>query len=347
MSGITPLTKVGAYSAAKAAVANFTRWLAVHFSRTGVRVNALAPGFFMTEQLKFLHIDERTGEYTPRARKVVAHTPLMRYGEPEELLGTMIWLLSDASKFVTGERGSCRWRLLGVHHLGRRGAPRHLRRIDPMNSPYTPPVEMPDRPIHKVLEGQKALVTGASKGLGEGVAIALAKAGADVLVNYYSDRAGAERVVKEIEKTGTRAFLFKADVAKEPEVLAMFAFMKEKLGRIDILVNNSGIQMNASFDQMTIQQWERVIGINLTGQFLCAREAVRAFKRQGIDRKISSAMGKIIFMSSVHDVIPWAGHVNYAAAKGGIMMLMKSAGQELAPLKIRMNSLSPAPCAHR
>ena len=210
-----------------------------------------------------------------------------------------------------------------------------------MKSAYTPPVEMPDRPIHKVLEGQKALVTGASKGLGEGVAIALAKAGADVLVNYYSDRAGAERVAKEIEKSGKRAFLFQADVSKEREVLAMFAFMKEKLGRIDILVNNSGVQLNASFDQMTIEQWERVIGINLTGQFLCAREAVRAFKRQGIDRKISCAMGKIIFMSSVHDVIPWAGHVNYAAAKGGIMMLMKSAGQELAPLKIRMNSLSP------
>jgi glucose 1-dehydrogenase len=210
-----------------------------------------------------------------------------------------------------------------------------------MNAAYTPPVEMPDRPIHKVLEGQKALVTGASKGLGEGVAIALAKAGADVLVNYYSDRAGAERVGTEIEKAGRRAFLFKADVAHEAEVRAMFAFMKEKLGRIDILINNSGIQMNASFDQMTIEQWDRVIGINLTGQFLCAREAVRAFKRQGIDRKISSAMGKIIFMSSVHDVIPWAGHVNYAAAKGGIMMLMKSAGQELAPLKIRMNSLSP------
>ncbi len=210
-----------------------------------------------------------------------------------------------------------------------------------MKSAYTPPVEMPDRPIHKVLEGQQALVTGASKGLGEGVAIALAKAGADVLVNYYGDREGAERVVKEIEKVGRRAFPFKADVSQEPEVLAMFAFMKEKLGRIDILVNNSGIQMNASFDQMTIEQWNRVIGINLTGQFLCAREAVRAFKRQGIDRRISSAMGKIIFMSSVHDIIPWAGHVNYAAAKGGIMMLMKSAGQELAPLKIRMNSLSP------
>lgn len=103
MAGVTPLTKVVAYSAAKAAVANVTKWLAVHFSRTGVRVNALAPGFFMTEQLKFLHIDQKTGEYTPRAQKTVAHTPLGRYGEPAELVGTAVWLLSSASRFVTGD----------------------------------------------------------------------------------------------------------------------------------------------------------------------------------------------------------------------------------------------------
>jgi glucose 1-dehydrogenase len=206
---------------------------------------------------------------------------------------------------------------------------------------YSPPNEMPPAPIHKVLKGQKALVTGASKGLGEAIAIGFAQAGADVLLNYYSDEDGARRTAETIERHGGKAVIFKADVAKEDEVKAMFECMIATFGRIDICVPNSGIQLNARLDEMTMDQWQGVIGTNLTGMFLCAREAVRAFKRQGIDRKISYAMGKVIFMSSVHDIIPWAGHVNYAAAKGGIMMLMKSAAQELAPLKIRMNSLSP------
>jgi len=206
---------------------------------------------------------------------------------------------------------------------------------------FTVPVECPPRKIQPVLKGQKALVTGASKGIGAGIALGLAQAGADVLVNYFSDPQGAQQVAAEIRKTGQKAFSFRADVAKEPEVLAMYRFMQEKLGRIDILINNSGIQLNAPFDQMSLADWQRVIDINLTGMFLCAREAVRAFKRQGLDKTISYALGKIICISSVHDIIPWAGHVNYAAAKGGIMMLMKSMAQELAPLKIRINSLSP------
>lgn len=207
--------------------------------------------------------------------------------------------------------------------------------------PFTVPVECPPRKIQPVLQGQKALVTGASKGIGAGIALGLAQAGADVLLNYFSDPKGAGEVAAQIRELGRQAFTFRADVAREPEVLAMFDYMKEKLGRIDILVSNAGIQLNAPFDQMSLADWQRVIDINLTGMFLCSREAVRAFKRQGLDRQISYALGKIILISSVHDIIPWAGHVNYAAAKGGIMMLMKSMAQELAPLKIRINSLSP------
>jgi glucose 1-dehydrogenase len=206
---------------------------------------------------------------------------------------------------------------------------------------YTPPNEMPPAPIHRVLAGQKALVTGASKGLGQAMAIAFARAGADVLVNYHTDADGAKRTAGAIEEAGGRAVIFRANVAKEPEVAAMFERMREAFGRLDICVPNSAIQLNARVDEMTMEQWQGVIDVNLTGMFLCAREAIRAFRRQGIDRSISYACGKLIFISSVHDVIPWEGHANYAAAKGGLMLFMKSLAQEVAHLRIRVNAISP------
>jgi glucose 1-dehydrogenase len=206
---------------------------------------------------------------------------------------------------------------------------------------YTPPNEMPRAPIHRVLVGQKALVTGASKGLGQAMAIGFARAGADVLVNYSSDRAGAEETALAVEALGQKAVLFKADVSKEDEVQAMFAQMIESFGRLDICVPNAAVQLNAPVDEMTMEQWQRVIDVNLTGMFLAARESIRAFKRQGIDRRVSYACGKLIFISSVHDVIPWEGHANYAAAKGGLMLFMKSLAQEVSHLRIRVNSIAP------
>src|SRR6266487_3215720 len=200
---------------------------------------------------------------------------------------------------------------------------------------------MPPVPIRRVLVGQKALVTGASKGLGQAIAIGFGQAGADVLVNYNSDEEGARQTAAAIEKSGGKAVLFKADVAKEDEVKAMFERIIDTFGRIDICVPNAGIQLNAPIDEMTLAQWQRVIDVNLTGMFLCAREAIRAFKRQKIDRAVSYAAGKLIFMSSVHDVIAWEGHANYAASKGGIILLMKSIAQEVAHLRIRVNAISP------
>lgn len=206
---------------------------------------------------------------------------------------------------------------------------------------YTPPNEMPPAPVHRVLAGQTALVSGASKGLGQAIAIGLARAGARVVVNYWTDEAGAAGTVDEIHALGGEALAVRGDVAREVDVQAMFRTAVERFGRIDICVPNSGIQMNAPFATMTLEQWQRVIDVNLTGQFLCAREAVRAFISQGIERSLSWSAGKIVFMSSVHDVIPWEGHVNYAAAKGGITLLMKSVAQELAHLRIRANAVSP------
>ncbi len=204
-----------------------------------------------------------------------------------------------------------------------------------------PTSEMPRRPIPPLLPGQRAIVTGASSGIGKAIALALGEAGADVAVNYSSAEAPALEVVATLQGMGRRAFAFKADVADEVQVAAMFQRAREEFGSVDILINNAGLQKDARLHEMTVAQWQRVIDVNLTGQFLCAREAVREFRRRGMVPELSRALGKILCVSSVHEVIPWAGHVNYAASKGGIMMLMKSIAQEYASEHIRVNSVAP------
>ncbi len=199
-----------------------------------------------------------------------------------------------------------------------------------------PLLEMP-----RFLTGQRALVTGASSGIGAAVARGMAAAGAKVALNYVSDGTAANALVREIEAQGGIAYAIEADVSVEADVERMFDAVISKFGSIDILVNNAGLQRDGSLVDLTLADWNRVIGVNLTGQFLCSRAAAREYLRRGIEPALSCAMGKIICVSSVHDIIPWAGHANYAASKGGVAMLMKTLAQELAVHKIRVNSISP------
>jgi len=192
------------------------------------------------------------------------------------------------------------------------------------------------------LHGQAALVTGGTTGIGRACAEALAAAGADVCVNYHDHPDRAREVAATLaERFGVRARAVAGDVSCEADVEGMFATTVDALGRLDILVSNAGIQADSAFTDMSLQQWQRVIEVNLTGAFLCARAAVRQFLRQQPRPERSRARGKIVFTSSVHQIIPWSGHANYAASKGGLELLMKTIAQELAPQKIRINAVAP------
>ena len=193
----------------------------------------------------------------------------------------------------------------------------------------------------KKLENQTAIVTGSSSGIGLGVVEALAEAGAKVVVNFYKGEDEAAKIVDGIKAKGGEAIAVQADVSKEEDVEKMFSKTVEAYGAVDIVVANAGMQKDAALVDMTLDDWNRVIGVNLTGQFLCARTAVRQFIKQGVRKDVSCAAGKIICMSSVHEVIPWAGHVNYAASKGGVNLMMQSIAQEVAQHKIRVNSICP------
>jgi len=191
------------------------------------------------------------------------------------------------------------------------------------------------------LLGQAALITGANSGIGRSIALALASAGADIVINYKANRPAADALVRDIASMGQRAIAIEADVGEEDDVGRLFKTAMEYLGTLHILVTNAGIEFGAPFSEMTLGQWESVVKTNLTGQFLCMREAAREFLRRGVDPKLSVAAGKIVCISSVHQDIPRIGHANYASSKAGVMMLMRSAARELAPQKIRINAIAP------
>jgi glucose 1-dehydrogenase len=197
----------------------------------------------------------------------------------------------------------------------------------------------------ETLAERTALVTGANSGIGAGVARSLAARGAYVYVNYVADPDAARRVVGEIEQKGGRADAIEADVGDEGQVEAMFARIAAERDALDILVSNAGIQKDAPLTEMSLDRWRAVLDVNLTGAFLCARAAARQFLGQADQRSNRRSLGCIIFTSSVHEEIPWAGHANYTAAKGGLRMLMKTAAQELAPRRIRVLDVGPGAIA--
>ena len=193
----------------------------------------------------------------------------------------------------------------------------------------------------KRLQDRITLVTGSSSGIGAAVAKSMAAEGAKVIVNYARSAKGANTVVEEIQANGGEAIAIQADVSQEDQVKNMFQEIIAKFVTLDVLVSNAGLQQDANLVDMTLEQWNKVINVNLTGQFLCAKEAAKEFIRRGVTPEKSCSAGVIICMSSVHEVIPWAGHCNYAASKGGLMLFMQSIAQELAPYKIRINSIAP------
>lgn len=192
----------------------------------------------------------------------------------------------------------------------------------------------------KRLQGQTAIVTGSSSGLGQGIAIEMGREGANVCINYHSDEEGANKTLSAIKEAGAQGFTIQADVSDPEDVKSMFDKTIDTFGTVDILMNNAGIQKDAPFLEMTHEDWQRVINVNLSGQFYCAQAAAKEFVRRG-EVDYSKALGKIICMSSVHDIIPWAGHINYATAKGGVLMFIKTLAQELGHEKIRVNGISP------
>jgi 3-oxoacyl-[acyl-carrier protein] reductase/pteridine reductase len=180
--------------------------------------------------------------------------------------------------------------------------------------------------------GQVALVTGAAKRIGRSVALRLASEGADIVVNYRSSKAEADEVVAQIVALGRRAVAVQADVAKRPEVLAMFATVEREFGRLDILVNNAGMFFPAKFEELTEEQWDSILNGNLKSQFLCSQSAAPMLRRSG--------HGRIVNFASLGGLLAWPAYTHYCVSKAGVIMLTRCLARALAP-EITVNAIAP------
>jgi len=189
-------------------------------------------------------------------------------------------------------------------------------------------------PDARLLDGRRALVTGGDSGIGQGVCYELAAHGAAVAINYVGDRAEAERMAEEIAGAGARALAVAMDVSSESGVQSGFAAAKEAFGGIDLLVNNAGVERPFELLEMPLEAWQKVIDVNLTGTFLCAREAARMMREE-------QTPGVIVNISSVHEQIAWERFSHYCASKGGMKLFAQSIAKELAPLGIRVVNVAP------
>jgi glucose 1-dehydrogenase len=190
-----------------------------------------------------------------------------------------------------------------------------------------------------LLEGRRTLVTGAASGIGKATALRLGLEGALVCVNYYSDaeKAAADAVCQQIDGNGRRAFSHQADVGDEQQVIGLVAAVVERFGGIDVLVNNAGIEKEVPTLEMPLEVWNAVLRTNLTGAFLCLREAGK--------HMAAAKSGVIVNMSSVHEFIPWPGFAHYCASKGGMKLLTQTVARELAPDGVRCVNIAPGAIA--
>jgi pteridine reductase len=182
------------------------------------------------------------------------------------------------------------------------------------------------------LAGKVALVTGAGKRIGRSVAMRLASEGADVIINYRSSRAEAEEVAAKIKEVGRRAVTIQADVAKRADVAGMFATIEKEFGRLDILVNNAGIFFPAKFEELTEEQWDRILGANLKSQYLCSQMAAPMLRKSG--------HGRIINFASLGGLLAWPEYTHYCVSKAGVIMLTRCLARALAP-EITVNAIAP------